>query len=368
MRVSLFILLSTCSLIIGCLEPYNPPAITNTETSLIIEGSIESGTSIIKLSRSSPLNSDNAISPEVEAEVSIEDETGHAYACTETSPGRYSVSGLDIRTGNQYRLKIITKQKDEYESTFVEAIESPPIDSIYWEQTKDGLDLYLDAHSTSNQENRYKWSFIENWEFHSVYPSFYEYIGDGIVKSRPNDIYTCYQSDSSKSILIGSSNNLESNIISRFHLQHIDNSDWRLQVKYSILVKQYTLTEEAFSFYEILRKNTETTGTFFDPQPSPINGNFICTTDKTKRAIGYVEATVTSSKRIFISNDELENWDIPDNCETTNVPLDSVDYYFGYSHYIPISYELATGSYISSSRACVNCTLRGTTKKPEFWD
>ena len=362
-----YLLILTVLIASSCIESYNPPVIASAPSYLIVEGSIEEGTTIIKLSRSTETSSKTSLMVESDAAISIEGENGTSVALTEVSSGRYEASNVHLDLDYKYHLKILANNGDVYESEYVNVLSAPPIDSIYWEQTSTGVDIYLNSQDPTNSIDYYKWSFAETWKFYSEYMSFYEYLGDGEMILRTNDIFTCYKSDSSKNILISSSKGLSQNIINRFHVTHIDTDNWRLNVRYSINVKQYPLNSEAFSFYDLVRKNTETLGTFFDPQPSIIRGNITCISDQSKTAIGYVEAVVTTSKRIFIANDELENWRGTYTCIYRNIPIDSVDYYFGQLNYVPMSFDDARNIYTGSVARCVDCTVRGDSTKPEFW-
>jgi hypothetical protein len=139
---------------------------------------------------------------------------------------------------------------------------------------------------------------------------------------------------------------------------------------YSINVKQYALTQQAYEFYEIVQKNTEQTGSFFDPQPSQISGNIKNINNPSELVIGYVSISAQAEKRIFI--DQNFNYYYTISCELKNFNgLDATR--ISYPTYYPVDYiidrstSLITG-YVLAPRDCVDCErLKGKNVKPVFW-
>jgi hypothetical protein len=129
-------------------------------------------------------------------------------------------------------------------------------------------------------------------------------------------IFKCWKSVSITSILIGSSEKLSQDVIS----QQPTASTFRcasqqLGVLYSINVKQYALSEQAYRFLQQLKRNTEQLGTIFDAQPSDNNGNIRCITNAQEPVIGFVEVSEEKTKRIFISNTQVPGWKYAQKCE-----------------------------------------------------
>jgi hypothetical protein len=92
-------------------------------------------------------------------------------------------------------------------------------------------------------------------------------------------------------------------------------------MEYSILVHQYALTGDAFTFWENLKNNTENLGSIFDAQPSEISGNIHNVNNPAQPAVGYVSVCTVQSKRIFIHNQQLPRWQTtyPYNCQADSV-------------------------------------------------
>ena len=74
-------------------------------------------------------------------------------------------------------------------------------------------------------------------------------------------------------ILIGSTAKLAQDVVYEFPLVKIPPNSQPLEVEYSILVKQYALTQDGNNFLSLMQLNTESLGSIFDVQPSVTSGN-----------------------------------------------------------------------------------------------
>jgi hypothetical protein len=156
-----------------------------------------------------------------------------------------------------------------------------------------------------------------------------------------------------------------------------------MRTRYSILVKQDALTAEGFNYWQNLKKNTEQLGSIFDAQPSELQGNIHCITNLSEPVIGYISAGSTSQLRIYVDNSELPTWPVPasecaekgylfhdhDSAGRPTTPVRD----FIYTGQIFVTGVIQPpGSVILGytgveDRACADCTLRGSNKRPSFW-
>src|SRR3978361_1980693 len=100
----------------GCKKPYLPPIVANSPSYLVVEGVINPGTdsTVIKLSRTIPLSSKDAPTPELNAKVVVESDANGSYPLTETGKGYYVAAGLNLSITNKYRLTIATADNKIY--------------------------------------------------------------------------------------------------------------------------------------------------------------------------------------------------------------------------------------------------------------
>lgn len=361
----------------NCKVPYDPTLKSSDTGSLVVEGSIDGAVPmVIKLSRSRNLtNGDTALRKyESGAKVTVEDDHQDTYPLYETGNGIYSsLNILSLNPTNQYRLHIFTSNGEEYLSDLVPFKSSPDIDSIGWNLKDGGVQVYANTHDLNNSTKYYRWEYSETWEFHSLYYSNYQYNPpDSTVIPRAVPIYTCWQTDSSTNILLGSSAKLSNDVIYQMPLSYIPPHDQKLSVLYSIWVKQYALDLNGYNYWLAMKNNTENVGSIFDPQPNETVGNIHCVTNPAEKVVGYINAGNTVEKRVFISNSSFpSDWNQFQACSPEiTVPniKDSLNFYFGFG-YVPVDQNITPGGifYKGYERECVDCTIKGTNVKPSFW-
>jgi Domain of unknown function (DUF4249) len=384
------ILITICVAWWGCQKPYNPRPIAVASNYLVVEGVINTGSdsTIIHLSRTVPLTSTAGTTPEPGATITIVSDAGSSYPLIETGKGYYMAPGLNLTTANNYSLNITTSDGKVYKSDFVPAKNSPPIDSIYYRIQSNGLQIYADTHDPANNTKYYRWDYTGTYEFHSAFNSFL-YLSTTPVDSvmvRPiaNQIYVCWRSDVSSTILINSSAKLTKDIITQNPIEFISSTSEALENRYSILVKQYALTPDAYNYYQQLKKNTEQLGSIFDPQPSEIPGNIHCITTPSEPVLGYITAGSPAETRIFIDNRNLPAWQSTNPYSTCVLDTDLYNRPVGRSFINEVELYIYAGintplyaiqppgaphplGYAASQTSCVDCTLRGTNKQPSFW-
>jgi hypothetical protein len=374
---------------IGCKKPYNPPIVSSPNSYLVVEGVINTGadSTIIKLSRTAKIADSVKVKPEVGAGVVIESDQNETFILEGWGDGRYVAANLNLNNDRKYRLRISTFSNDnqEYLSDFVSVKQTPPIDSIGYNIKSNGLDIYVNTHDPSNNARYYRWDYNETWQFSAKYPSSFITNGTEIVpRSNDQQIYGCFGNDISSTVVLGSSAKLAQDVIFQSPITSIASTSEKVMTKYSILLRQYALTKEAFSFWQALKKNTEQLGSIFDAQPSQLQGNIHNTKDPGEPVIGYISASNIQKKRVFISNDVLpKNWrrTYPYDCEADSalfcrgqgcynevadylIPLGAIAIPIG-----TIAPKSGPGiiGYTFSTVECVDCTIRGTKKQPDFW-
>ncbi len=369
-----------CLLALGlsnCKIPYDPTLKSSDTNSLVVEGNIDGAVpSVIKLSRTRMLTNGDTASRNFElgAKVTIEDVHQNSYPLYETTMGTYSsLNTLPLNTAYHYRLHIFTSNRKEYLSDLVPFKSTPAIDSIGWKIKDGGVQVYVNTDDPNNATRYYRWEFSETWEFHSLYYSFYQYNPvDSTVIPRDIPIYTCWQTNNSSNILLGSSAKLSNDVIHEMPLAYIPPHDQKMSVLYSILVKQYALDLNGYNYWLAMKNNTENVGSIFDPQPNQSVGNIHCVTNPAEKVVGYIHAGNTVEKRVFISNGYLPaDWNQPPSCSPViRIPNVKDSLYFYFSQvYVPVEKNLTFSGILVSGyeRECVDCTVKGTNVKPPFW-
>jgi hypothetical protein len=368
-----------------CKKPYNPPASSTPNSYLVVEGFINSGndSTVIILSKTIRLTAKTTNNPALGATVIVEGEKNGVYNLLDNAGnGHYnSYSGLNLSPSQRYRVKIVIGNR-QYVSDFVGIKQTPPIDSVGFNIQNGNVNVYVNAHDATNNTRYYRWDYEETWQFHSKYQSGWildTTINVLVPRSTEESIYDCFGSDLSSHIVLTSTEKLASDVVYQNSVTQIPLSAEKVETRYSILLKQYAITQQAFEFYQNLQKNTEQLGSIFDAQPSQLSGNIHCLTDPSELVVGYITANNVQTKRIYISHNQIPDVPInyPYDCELDTArnavvqgllidrPVNYIPTQLLFSK-PPTSPPTAIG-YLYSSKECIDCTLRGTKQAPPWW-
>jgi len=369
-KYSLFVLI--CLVLASCKDPYEMPLRPTDLSLLVVEGNLNrGGITTISLSRSDKLNGAFQNHPVMNAVVQVEDRNNNQQAFTGINNGKYTAA-LNLDPSREYRLKITTPDGKKYESEYVPVLETPAIDSVNWKRTEDGLDIFVNTHDPDNNSRYYRWEWEETWQHNASFFAEYLWQDPVIVPIPPNfNIYSCWSGAASTNIILGSSSQLQSDVIYQAPITHVPNGSEKISVRYSILVKQYTLNQTAYEYLNLMKKNTENLGSIFDPQPSELRGNITCTTNPEESVIGFITASNVTEKRLFVLRQEV-NWsymlqcydfDIINNQDTIRkyINLNFLPWTADIGAFGPVKYYMAPDY-------CVDCRISGGTNiKPSFW-
>lgn len=371
MKIILQVLFFSLLLLLnGCIVQFIPE-ISEDQELLVVEGILtdQTGPNTIKLSKSLPLGGKNAAKPLNGCSVTITDDLGSIFTLFETVAGTYVTSGyFHGMIGRSYTLHIKINDGNRnlnYQSFPMEMKPVPPIDSIYYEKVifnekymgsipAEGAQIYLNTHDPENSCKFYRWEYAETWEFRLPY----------LV---PNS--TCWISSNSDKINIKSTASLAEDRILRYPLNFVSNMTDRLKVKYSILVNQYSLSEDEFAYWEKLQNITEQVGGLYDITPASIPSNIWCIENPGEKVLGYFSVSASSSKRIFIKDRFLGLIDLYNNCISDTVfdggPIPNLNTYV----WVIIDHQSPPNPYrvLTSVKGCYDCSVRGTPIEPVYW-
>ncbi len=368
----------------ACKKLYQPNIISSGNSYLVVEGFINPGNeaTTIKISRTVKLTDSVGLSMENGATVTVES-NGGKWPLTELGGGEYYAPPLNLDISQKYHLRIKLANGQEYLSDDAEAKVTPPVDDITYNIKPDGLQINASAHDAANKTHYYRWEYDETWKFHSRYISNYKVVnGDVVPRQVEDQIFTCFGTHASSTVVLANTTKLEADVASNIPITNIIPSSEKISVRYSILLKQYALTKEAFDFWENLRKNTEQLGSIFDALPSQIKGNIHNTANLDEPVVGFIGVNTVTQKRIFIDKDDLpQEWILqyPFDCKQDSTlyvnPItkaNDVSAFIISGIYLP-TYAI-TGpkggpaiGYGRASPQCADCTLRGVKRRPDYW-
>lgn len=362
----------------ACKKAYEPQVLKELNQFLVVNGVINTavnGQTHINLSRTRNLQDTVVLHPETAASITIEGEGGISFPVPAVNDSGDYISGpLNLNPAAKYRLNIITTEGSKYQSAFVESIQTPPIDSVSWQQPYD-IDFFVSTHDPTGQARFYRWDFVETWEYRAQLETPWHIENNNLVSvaDASNQTTTCWISAFSKNILLGNSAALSEDRISMMPLHHIPLPDQRINERYSLLVNQYALTDEAYNYWQIVKKNSQELGTLFDQLPSQLSGNLVCLDRPAEPVLGYISATAVQSLRIFVRRRELVDWPVTlpgDECEIREFYYDR-NLFPVWTYPDPgfsIWYFVSMGPAMMARNKCLDCRIAGGyNQKPSFW-
>ena len=394
-KASLWFLSGLMPLLVSCIEEYKIPTTLSVprEAELVIQGRILSGDkSIIYITRTQPLTSNEESESVLNAQVTIIGENGYESELAEfdIENDYYYVDTQELPNNTLYALQVKV-DNEVYQSEFQPILVTPEIDEVNYRERNDGVSIHVSTHNDEDASRFYMWTFEEDWEFHATLdikgvqgiPVFNEKTyPDLSLNGGHNPYLYCWKHAESSNIHIYSTAQLETNAVKEVELFRIPIDDIRISYIYSILVKQWNLSEQAFNYYRTLEDMTEESSGLFTPMPSEIKGNITCISTPTQKVHGFVIASTITTKRIFIYEDQFEqiHSEYEHECIWKRPDLNSQTWYFEWTQNIEKNGAIAVtkdGDILGSdflyntlySRECVDCrAVKGATKKrPDFW-
>jgi len=362
----------------ACVEPYQPPEITENVDILVIDGFLNSAerSSMVRLTHAIALSDEGEVTPELNALVSIQDELGNTYDLIEQDTGTYALTGIDVDPATRYMLSVRTAGGDQFVSDFVNVVPTPAIDSVTWSADKNGVYVLINTHDDTGNTNYYRWDYVETWKYHAPVSSDFIFIPGATPIYRPNDerIYYCWRTLPSTKISIKTTIKLAEDVVHAFPVTFLPKESSKISVKYSTLIKQRAISKSEFDYLQQLQKTTESLGGLFDPQPSQVLGNIRNVNDPLAPVLGFFSAGATVEERLFIDYfdlpKDLQKLPYPVGCEQDtvyNAGLKNLSgtVYLGSAIYSGPSII----GYTKSTARCADCrTQGGTTTEPPFWE
>ena len=368
----------------ACKYPYDVD-IEQTDYPLVIEGDLLLGsTSTFRFSYVLPLNSDEYLIPAQNTGGYIEGENGiRIYASAHSSSAILDFDTRDLPTGQRYRLHLETPEGRVIESDWLNVAPAPVIDDLsYWKNDQYN-ELHIGLSMHCNGAHHFRWTYVEEWEYHSDIRSIYEYdpnrYSEGVFRSPEGArLYYCWSRNDVSDINIFSTENQIEDRFEELSFHRIPLSDRRLQILYRVSLQLEALSEDAYLYWRTIQQNTEEQGSLFAPTPSEMASNLRCTSDPSYQVLGFVNAAVVASTQMYYDNEvanfyrpprggyykpnEMEVPVHPDSC--------ALAYKEGLLPYNPIygGLGLEPTAYTWANKACIDCRLSGGTKnKPADW-
>ncbi len=377
-------------LIQSCVEPVEFETDTF-ESALVVEATItdELKQQEIMLSRTYRFE-ENEPGGETGARVRVIAGDANTYEFEEIHPGVYqSLDAFRAAPNVNYELDILTRDGKTFISEPVRLQSSTGIDSLYARRTgkngKEGIAIQLDNYNPRDASEFFRYEYVETYKIVSRYSSPYDLVyidGDFVEVEKTREETICYNTVNSANIIVANTTSLSSNDLEGLLVRFIQSTDPVLSRRYSILVKQYAVSREAYTYYETLKNLSGSDNLFSQNQPGFIYGNIFSPDDPEEKVIGFFNVSSVSSKRLFFNYIDFFDPELrpyftedcnPDNPSITPFArrenlVSLLEY--GFVKYLGSAPDEGEdgGPYLVVEAECVDCTIFGTNEIPDFWE
>lgn len=394
-----FALYMSLLLLFGCVEPFEGEDFVNSfEDVLVVNATLtnEVKKQEVILTRSFRFDEDQ-VPNEEGAQVSISSNNGMNYNFQEVMPGHYeSLTPFAALMNQTYTLNINTLDGRSYRS---EAMELPAasteIDRLYAERItnndgEEGMGIFVDSFDPSGTSRLYRHEFVETFKIIAPFwsPLDAVVVSEGIntfdVRAilREQEERVCYGEQRERNIIINSTLGLSEDRLDQYEVRFIDRNDYILSYRYSVLVKQFVHSPEAFSFYETLQGLAQTSGSIFsEDQPGFLQGNILAIDNPNENVAGFFDVATVDQKRIFFDyEDFFPNEALPPFTADCVVTAPSTSGSLGERELLNLIYDdkirfydfnFGTipqgGPFLVVRKDCGDCTALGSNKIPDFW-
>ncbi|MDP1621303.1 MAG: DUF4249 domain-containing protein [Bacteroidales bacterium] len=381
LRIKNILLILTMLALSACIKSFDPVIDASAENKYVVSGRVTDaeGWQEVEVSLTSPIGSPKFI-PVTGCQVSILDDKGNDFTLNEWEPGKYQVwMGHEyLIPGTSYQVKVTTPGGEELVSGFDKMSKGPPLDSVYYSindiPTADPtinlnvMQFYVDLQAEGDYSHFYKWDVVETWEYHAALPA--EYYFDGSHHKIVPPDYTnkvCWTTGLAKNVFTISTKSLAQNKYEKYPLHSIDGRSSRLGILYSMLVRQLSISEEAYNYWEKLRINSNEQGGLYEKQPLAIKGNMMNLSKPEKDVLGFFYAASERSHRYFYQNVEGIELKFSNFCFESGLGRLGWKEFFWWEY--PVYYYFnEVGALRILSYECIDCRkIGGTIVKPDFW-
>lgn len=382
LKFKFYILILLLLVFKACVDPYEP-VINETQEVMVIDGMITDrpGLHQVRVSISTPY-SDPEFKPVDGCVVSVTDDQGNIefYDDSWEESGVYE-AWLDepfLGIGKAYSLQVVTPSNRIYVSDYDTLLTCPPVDSVYYihevsggenpDDVWQGLQFYNDVRGFEDGTRNYRWKATATWEYRSPFGINYVRYQGLNYPYLVDSVGTCWMTENIETIYAASTQLLSENNIYKNSLHYVSDQTPRLSRRYSLLVEQYSLTDQAYTYWEKLAAQSASSASLYETQPSSSQGNIYSTNWPDEKVLGCFYATQIQDKRIFVENKDLDFPVMAYTCMPDTLVDNSTFIYDKYYFLLSLNPLGAGPPWLSGPDNCFDCTKRGGDNEvPDFW-
>ncbi len=250
-----------------------------------------------------------------DAKVTIKNDLGDSTTCVQSVNGTYLSSDPNFigTIGRTYTLKVYLSNGMVYQSKPEKIVPVPPIDSVslFYDSTYIAevrpaqIIVSVNSHDPPDTANYYRWTASA----YVTRKSWGEPCGLGDPPCY--NPYVCVCSAFCDQLVVGGQINIFSDQFSDGHEiigQPVFYSPIYWYGYHYVQINQYSLSQEAYQFWEQFLNQTNRTGSILDPLPASLIGNIYNIADSNNIALGLFSASAVYTKKIIIKPDFLQTY------------------------------------------------------------
>jgi len=411
--------------IISCTEEIPLNTESGFESVIVIEAVItnEFKHQEILLTRSFLLE-DESPAPENNASVKLLSSNGDSFTFQDTGSGVYkSTNEFQAVPDQIYTLEITTNDGKQYASSGTSLTQETQIDDLFVERDQnengdEGVSIYINSFDPTNNSKYYRYQYEETYKVIAplyspqeliilnndfFYPPEFlngfntiDQVTDFFFELQIKDEQTqiCYNTVNSNTIILTDTNSIPEDRVERFRVRFLNEENYIISHRYSILVRQYVQSEAAHEYYKTLKEFSTSESILTENQIGFLEGNITAIQNPEEKVVGYFQVSSVDSRRIYFNYSDLYPGEpIPPfyvSCDYTVSPVLLEE---DFAHNITnspvidalnsnhIFYQIdeygSTNAFISPFshkpfnlvlRPCGDCTLVGDNTVPDFWE
>ena len=379
-NISLIILLVAFG---SCEEKYWPDLEGRYQNLLVVDGMItnEPGPYIVRLSLSSPVDDPENL-PVMGYQIIIKDNHGNTETLHEISRGIYSTNpdGIQGVAGRKYKIEISSQKGEFYQSEYEMLRQPTPIESVYtkleYHQSDEvnydiaGYQFYLNTAMAQHDTNYYLWNMTATYKYQADLKIRYIFNGTLRPFYNSDSLRICYKTQIIKEIFTYSTAEFAEPVLTDYPLHYVSTETRELSYRYSLMVKQLSISEDAHNFWSVASEQNSDIGDLYARQPYQIRGNIFNPNNPGEQVLGIFLVAGVSEKRIFVNRpDPPVSMRFPvcvaGDGDVENFP----DIFFTPERFWPVYATIDKyGRAALPPQVCMNCELSGgVVQKPWFW-
>ena len=397
MKKTSFFIIATLVLLVtySCVKPIELESV-NYKDLLVVESLItnENIQHTVKLTRTFQLD-ETQIKKETGATVIVKDDNQNSYTFSEVDDGEYlSDNAFSAEIDRSYTLEITVSDGTKYTSTPEKIAGVSSINNIEIKKEtnttgKEILSFYAAGNNPTNENLYYRYEFDETFKIVAPYwnkerlnitDPVFPFAFNVVEDSESIQKQICYKTQKSSTIILAETGTFSNNNAKQL-IRSIEKDNYIISHRYSILVKQYVQSINAYNYFKTLSKLSSSESLFTQTQPGQIASN-ISSTNSNNNVIGIFEVASVSTKRVYINFEDFFpntqigygvtcefssptiNLGISEEQSLLILVLEGKQFIYYQDNLSPADGE---GPYDLVTTACGDCSKLGSSVKPTFW-